>query len=81
MLFFMVAMACSAMWFAVTVYTGFFVFLTEYHNAVGKFLDRFLFLPHRVQQISLRVLAYSYGVLWVIGLGLFLFVLFIFESV
>ena len=64
---------CSAMWFTVTVYTGCFVFLTEYHNAVGKFLDRFLFLPHRVQQMSLRVLTYSFGVLWVIGLGSFLF--------
>ena len=65
--------ACSMIWCTLTVYTGFFVFLTEYHNAVGELLDRVLFLPHRVQQMSLRVVAYSYGVLWITGLGGFLF--------
>ncbi len=54
---------------SVTLYTGFFVVLTEYHSAVGKFLDRFLFLRRRFQPMCLRVVTYSYGVLWVIGMA------------
>ena len=77
----MAATAGGVIWLNVIVYTGFFVFLTEYHNAIGKFLDQFLFLPRHVQRASLRALTYSYGVLGVIGLvgclTVFTFVLFL----
>ena len=68
-LIFAVVTACGLIGSCVTFYTGFFVFLTEYHNAVGKFLNRFLFLPRRTQQKCLRVVAFSYGVLWITGTG------------
>ena len=64
--------ACLVIWFSVTVYTVFFVFLTEYHKALGKLLNRFLFLSRRFQEMSLRVVAYSYSILCTIGMGAFL---------
>ena len=68
------AIACLIIWLEVTLYTGFFVFLTEYHDAVGKLLDQFLFLPRRVQAMSLRVFAYSYAVLWIMMVAVYLFI-------
>ena len=56
------AMAYLAICSAVILYTGTFVFLTEYHNAVGNFLKRFLFLQRDVQRMCLRVASYLYCV-------------------
>ena len=67
------AMGCSMIWSGVIFYTGIFVFLTEYHNAVGKFLDRFLFLRGRVQPMCLRVVAYSYCVSSLLAVAFFLY--------
>ena len=67
-------MAYLIIWSSVTLYTAFFICLTEYHKAVGNNLDRFLFLPRHVQQMSLRVVAYLYGVLSVAGLAASLYV-------
>ena len=66
-------LACALIWADVTLYTGFFIFLTEYHSAIGKFLDRFLFLRRRVQPMCLRVVAYSYVVGLNSSVALFLF--------
>ena len=66
--------ACSLILFGVTLYTGVFVFLTEYHTAVGKLLDRYLFLSRRVQQMSLRVVTYSCSVLWTLCMGALLYI-------
>ena len=68
----MAGMACAGILFGVTVYIGFFIFLIEYHGPIGRLLGRFLFLPRRVQQMGLRVVAYSYGVLGITVLAAFL---------
>ena len=59
-----VGMALSGYVFVVITYTGFFVFLTEYHRAVGNFL----FFRRPFQPMCLRVVTYSYAVLWVISI-------------
>ena len=70
---FYIAIICIWIWSVVTFYAGIFIFLTEYHSAVGKFLDRFLFLRRRVQPMCLRVFAYSYVVIWNLSVALYLF--------
>ena len=47
--------------FYTTVYIGFFVVLTEYHRAIGAFLDRYLYFRRRYQRLCLRVFAYTYA--------------------
>lgn len=74
---FYTAMACIMIWAEVTLFTGFFVFLTEYHNAVGKFLDRFLFLRRGVQPMCLRVVVYLYHVTWITGVTYYLYTFFV----
>ena len=72
---FYTVMICVVNWSEMTLYTGFFILLTEYHSAVGKFLDRFLFLRRRVQPMCLRVVAYSWLVGSNLSVALFLFLL------
>ena len=67
------AVTCVVIWSAVILYTGFFVFLTEYHKAVGKFLDRYFFLRRRVQPMCLRCFAILYAVCSIVGVGMFYF--------
>ena len=66
--------ACPIIWTSVTLYTAFLICLTEYHKAVGNNLDRFMFIPRRVQHMSIRVIAYMYGLLCLIGLAASLYV-------
>ena len=48
--------------FYTTIYIGFFVVLTEYHSAIGAFLDRYLYFRRRYQRLCLRLFAYLYAV-------------------
>ena len=65
--------ACIVIWLAVILYAGIFVLLTEYHNAVGKFLDRIPFLRRRFQPMCIRVVAYLYPVSSVLAVAVFVF--------
>ena len=47
--------------FYTTGYISFFIVLTEYHRAIGAFLDRYLYFRRRYQPLSLRVLAYLFA--------------------
>lgn len=51
------------------LYTGIFVVLTEYHEVVEKFLDRYARVRPWLQRICLRVCTYAYacGVLAAVG--------------
>ena len=59
--------------FYTTIYIGIFVVLTEYHSAIGAFLDRYSYFRRRYQPLCLRVFAYSYAVCVVVrtAFGLF----------
>ena len=46
--------------FYTTGYIVSFIVLTEYHSAIGAFLDRYLYFRRQYQSLSLRVLAYLY---------------------
>ena len=66
--------------FYTTGYIVFFIVLTEYHSAIGAFLDRYLYFRRRYQPLSLRVLAYLYAggvltrlVFLLLGVGLPMF--------
>ena len=52
------------------VYIGCFVVLTEYHSAIGAFLDRYLYFRRRCQPLCLRVLAYLYATCVFVRIGL-----------
>lgn len=60
------------------LYTGIFVVLTEYHETVGKFLNRYARLRPGLQHACLRLCAYIYALAviaahgsWIIGTGNF----------
>ena len=59
--------------FYTTIYIGIFVVLTEYHSAIGAFLDRYLYFRRRYQPLCLRVFAYLYAICLVVrtAFGLF----------
>ena len=59
--------------FVPLLYTGTFVVLMEYHEAMGKFLYRYARLPPGMQHICLRLCAYFYAVGAVTGLSFCLF--------
>ena len=44
-----------------TIYIGIFVVLTEYHSAIGAFLERYLYFRRGYQPLCLRVFAYLYA--------------------
>lgn len=46
--------------FYTTIYIGIFVVLTEYHSAIGAFLDRCLCFRRRYQPLCLRGFAFLY---------------------
>ena len=52
--------ALGAIGLYTTIYIGIFVVLTEYHSAIGTFLDRYLYFRRRYQPFCLRVFAYLY---------------------
>ena len=52
------------------LYTGFFVVLMEYHEAVGKAVHKYTRLHPRSQQKCLRFCAYAYPCSVVVGLAL-----------
>ena len=47
--------------FYTTGYIGFFVVLTEYHSAIGAFLDNYLYFRRQHQPLCLRISAYLYA--------------------
>ena len=55
------------------LYTGTFVVLMEYHEAMSKFLYRYARLPPGVQHSCLRFCAYFYAVGAVTGLSIYLY--------
>ncbi len=59
--------------FYTTVYIGFFAVLTEYHSAIGAFLDRYLHFRRRYQRLCLRVFAYLYALCVVLRVPLVFF--------
>ena len=59
--------------FSLVLYAGIFVFLMEYHEAVGNFLNRYARLRPGLQHFCLRLCAYVYalGVIAVLGWWMF----------
>ena len=51
-----------AIGFYTTMYLGIFVVLTEYHSAIGAFLDRYLYFRRQYQPLCLRICAYLYAI-------------------
>ena len=64
--------ALGAMGLYTTIYIGIFVVLTEYHSAIGTFLDRYLYFRRRYQPFCLRVFAYLYPMCVVVRIAFLL---------